>query len=151
MRVGAADPRAPGCAALLAQSHALMQAMFQPGECHYLDLDALAKPHIRFVAAEADGAVVGTGAIKLHDGYAEVKSMFTAVDARGRGVADAILRHLIGLAEAEGRPILRLETGVGLDAAHRLYIRHGFVPCAPFGGYRKIPASLFFERVPSLL
>ncbi|MEM7642554.1 MAG: GNAT family N-acetyltransferase [Pseudomonadota bacterium] len=149
MIVAAADPRAPGCAALLAQSHALMQSMFQPGECHYLDLDALTEPHICFVAAEAEGAVLGTGAIALRDGYAEVKSMFTAPEARGRGVADAILRHLIDLAEAEGRPILRLETGMGLDAAHRLYARHGFVPCGPFGSYKAIPASLFFVRVPS--
>ncbi|MEM7491345.1 MAG: GNAT family N-acetyltransferase [Pseudomonadota bacterium] len=148
MKVGPADPRAPGCAALLAQSHALMQAMFAPGECHYLDIDALTGPDIRFVAATEDGETLGTGALALRDGYAEVKSMFTAPAARGRGVADAILRHLIDLAAREGRPLLRLETGTGLDAAHRLYARHGFVPCGPFGGYRAHPASLFFERSP---
>ncbi|MEM8824186.1 MAG: GNAT family N-acetyltransferase [Pseudomonadota bacterium] len=148
MIVAPANPRDPGCAALLAQSHALMEAMFNPGECHYLDIDALTGPEIRFVAASDGDAVLGTGALALRDDYAEVKSMFTAPEARGRGVADAILRHLIDLATCEGRPLLRLETGVGLDAAHRLYARHGFTPCGPFGTYEAGPASLFFERVP---
>ncbi|MGB3406470.1 MAG: GNAT family N-acetyltransferase, partial [Jannaschia sp.] len=75
-----------------------------------------------------------------------VKSMFTAPAARGLGVADAILTRLILTSAAEGRPLVRLETGVGLDAAHRLYRRHGFVPCGPFGDYEAVPASLFFER-----
>ena len=72
--------------------------------------------------------------------------MFTAPDARGTGVADAILRHLIYLAVSEGFPRLRLETGNGLDAAHRLYRRHGFVERGPFGSYRANAHSLFFER-----
>ncbi|WGH79423.1 GNAT family N-acetyltransferase [Jannaschia ovalis] len=144
--VAAADPRDPGPAALLAQSHALMRAMFPTDACHFLDLAALAGPDIRFVAASADGAVLGTGALALRDGYSEVKSMFTAPEARGRGVADAVLRHLIGLARAEGCGVLRLETGVGLDAAHRLYARHGFRPRGPFGTYRAQPESLFYER-----
>ncbi len=148
MKVGPADPRAPGPAALLSQSHALMQAMFSAKENHFLDHAALCAPHIRFVAATDGDMTLGTGAIALRDGYAEVKSMFTAPEARGRGVADAILRHLIALAVLEGCPLLRLETGRGLDAAHRLYARHGFTPCGPFGDYEDNGASLFFERLP---
>jgi putative acetyltransferase len=146
IRVGPADPRDAGCAALLAQSHALMQGLFPPEDNHYLDLDALAAPDIRFLAATEGDAVLGTGALALRDGYAEVKSMFTAPEARGRGVADAILRALIATAAAEGRLLLRLETGRGLDAAHRLYARHGFVPRGPFGAYAANATSLFFER-----
>lgn len=146
MNVGPADPRAPGPAALLAQSHALMQSLFPAEANHFLDVCALAAPDIRFVAATDGDATLGTGAIALRDGYAEVKSMFTAPEARGRGVADGILTHLIALATTEGTPILRLETGTGLDAAHRLYRRHGFTECGPFGDYRASPHSLFFER-----
>ena len=72
--------------------------------------------------------------------------MFTASNARGQGVADAILRHLIYLAVSEGSPRLRQETGTGLDIAHRVYRRHGFVTCGPFGSYRANAHSLFFER-----
>ncbi|MEM9795035.1 MAG: GNAT family N-acetyltransferase [Pseudomonadota bacterium] len=144
--IGPDDPKAEGPAALLAQSHALMISMFPPGACHFLDLDALCGPDIRFVTARDGRDVLGTGAIALREDYAEVKSMFTAPEARGRGVADAILRHLIELAAQEGRPRLMLETGTGLDAAHRLYARHGFVPCDPFGGYDAAETSLFFKR-----
>lgn len=146
MIVAPADPKSPGCAALLAQSHALMRSMFTADECHFLDLDALTQPHIRFFGATEGEAVLGTGALALMEGYAEVKSMFTAPEVRGRGVAEAILRKLIEVAEAEGRPLMRLETGVGLDAAHRLYERHGFRLCDPFGSYEANPASLFYER-----
>lgn len=147
--IGPADPRDPRCAALLAQSHALMNSMFPEGECHFLDIDALAGPDIRFLAATEGEAVLGTGAIALRDGYAEVKAMFTAPEARARGVGDAMMRALIELARAEGRDLLRLETGRGLDAAHRLYARHGFVPRGPFGAYEAGATSLFFERNPS--
>ncbi|SFI91968.1 GNAT family N-acetyltransferase [Jannaschia pohangensis] len=144
--VAPADPADPECAALLAQSHALMQSMFTPDECHFLDIDRLCAPHIRFFAATEGDRTLGIGAIALHDDYAEVKSMFTDPAARGRGVADAIVQTLIRAAAAEGRVAMKLETGTGLDAAHRLYARHGFTPCGPFGAYVESPASLFFER-----
>ncbi|TFL19174.1 GNAT family N-acetyltransferase [Jannaschia formosa] len=123
-----------------------MRSLFPAEANHYLEVSALAAPDIRFLAAREDEALLGVGAIGLRDGYAEVKSMFTAPEARGRGVGDAILRALVAEARAEGRPLLRLETGRGLDAAHRLYARHGFLPCGPFGAYEAGPYSLFFER-----
>ena len=146
IEVAPADPRAPECRALLAEHHALMESLFPSEANHYLDVDALAAPDIRFLAAREDGALLGVGALALRDGYGEVKSMFTAPQARARGVADAILRALVALSASESRPVLRLETGRGLDAAHRLYARHGFVPCGPFGDYDAGPHSLFFER-----
>ncbi len=146
LRVAPADPRDPACAALLTQSHALLGSLFASGDNHFLDIDALAAPDIRFFAATRNGAVLGTGALALRDGYAEIKSMFTDPSARGQGVADAILRHLVAAARAENRPTIRLETGPGLDAAHRLYARHGFLPRGPFGPYEESAASLFFER-----
>lgn len=149
MIVAPADPRSPGCALLLAQSHALMRSMFAEEDNHFLDIDALSAPDIRFFAATEGEAVLGTGALALRTGYAEVKSMFTAPAARGLGVADAILTHLIAAARADGRPLVRLETGPGLDAAHRLYVRHGFHPRGPFGTYEECPGSLFFERPPT--
>ena len=141
VEVGPADP-----AALLAQRDLLMDALFPPEDTHTLDAEALGREDVRFLAARDGAATVGIGALALRDGYGEVKSMFTAPQARGRGVADAILAALIALARAEGLPLLRLETGPGLDAAHRLYARHGFAPCPAFGHYAESPASLFYER-----
>jgi putative acetyltransferase len=145
-RVTPADPTAPGPAALLGQSHALMQSLFAPEDNFHLDIDALCGPDIRFFAAFDGETCLGTGALALRGAYGEVKSMFVAQAARGRGVADAILRRIESEARAQGLTSLKLETGRGLDAAHRLYARHGFTRCGPFGCYPDAPASVFLQK-----
>ncbi|MGR3485797.1 MAG: GNAT family N-acetyltransferase [Paracoccaceae bacterium] len=144
--VGPADPRALGPAGLLAQSHALMDATFPAEANHYLDLNALCGPDIRFRAATSGGRTIGVGALALRDDYEELKSIFTAPEARGRGIGDALLRALIEAARVEGIGILRLETGDVLQPAHRLYVRHGFCPCGPFGDYEAGPHSVVMQR-----
>lgn len=140
------NPMDPQPRALLEQSHTLMNALFPAGACHYLDLEALKAPHIRFCIAREGSQVLGTGALAVMEGYGEVKSMFTDPAARGKGAAAAILRALEDQAREEGLPLVRLETGTGLDAAHRLYERHGFAACGPFGSYEDGPYSLFYEK-----
>lgn len=140
------DPKAPGPAALLAQSHDLMNSLFPADACHYLDLDALCADHIRFFVARDGSTLMGTGALAVLDGYGEVKSMFTSKTARGKGTAAALLRIIEDTARQEGLPILRLETGTGLEAAHRLYARFGFAPRGPFGSYVESPYSIFMEK-----
>lgn len=83
-----ADPKAQDTSAILAQSHALMNTLFPADACHYLDLDALCAPNIRFFAARIGGTTLGTGALAVMEGYGEVKSMFTAPEGarqRDRG------------------------------------------------------------------
>src|SRR6056297_1045480 len=145
-RVIPSDPKEPGASALLTASHTLMQSLFPPEDNFFLDIDALCAPDIRFFAAMEGARCLGTGALALRDGYGEVKSMFVDEAARGRGVADAILRRIEAAARHEGLGLLRLETGKGLDAAHRLYARHGFVVCGPFGAYPDAPSSVFMEK-----
>ena len=140
------SPKDAQAAALLGQSHALMNELFPADACHYLDLDALCADHIRFFTAREGGTVLGTGALAIMDGYGEVKSMFTAPEGRGRGVAAAVLRMIEDTAHDEGLTLLQLETGVGLDAAHRLYERFGFSRCGPFGSYEDGPYSIFYEK-----
>lgn len=145
-RITAADPKTPGASALLNASHALMQSLFPPEDNFFLDIDALCAPEIRFFAAMQGTTCLGTGALALRDGYGEVKSMFVDEAARGRGVADAILRRIEDEARSLGLAALKLETGNVLHAAHRLYARHGFTPCGPFGDYPKTPSSIFMEK-----
>ena len=140
------DPRSPEARALLAQSHALMESLFPPEDNFYLDVDALAAPDIRFFTARRDGAVIGTAALALKDGYGEVKSMFVAEAARGTGAADALMRAVEDAARAENLPLLRLETGNVLHAAHALYRRHGFRDRGPFGDYAAAKSSIFMEK-----
>jgi len=123
-----------------------MQALFPPDENFHLDIAALRGPDIRFFAAVDGETCLGTGALALRGGYGEVKSMFVAETARGRGVADAILRRIESEARALGLTSLKLETGAGLDAAQRLYTRHGFTRCGPFGSYPDAPSSVFLQK-----
>lgn len=141
-----ADPRLPAPAALLEASHCLMRDLFPPEDNHYLSADALCAPDIRFFAARRGTRIVGTGALALREGYGEVKSMFVAESARGTGVADALLRQIEDEARSLGLPRLRLETGDALTAARRLYARHGFAPCGPFGDYAAGATSVFMEK-----
>ncbi len=131
---------------LLRASHALMRSLFPSESNHYLPVDALAAPNIRFLIARDGGAPLGCGALALKDGYGELKSMFVAPEARGKGIAEALMVHLETIARDEGVKMLRLETGSLLHAAHRLYERRGFTRRGPFGDYRDDPLSVFMEK-----
>ena len=71
--------------------------------------------------------------------------MHTAAAARGRGVAGAMLSHLVATARSRGMSRLSLETGSSdyFAPARALYRRHGFVECPPFADYRPDPYSVF--------
>ena len=141
-----ASPRDPQITNLLRQSHALMLSLFSTDDCHFLDIDTLCHDDIRFFAAYSNEIPIGTGAIKIPANYAEVKSMFTDPDKRGLGAAQAILSKLIDTTKHLGLSEMKLETGVGLDAAHALYFKNGFEICGPFGEYEASEASVFMRR-----
>ncbi len=140
------DPRHPGAVALLQRSHALMQSLFPPEDNFYLDINDLAADHIHFFTARQGDTILGTGAVAITDGYGEIKSMFVDQAARGTGVADALMRQLEDAARENGVTLLKLETGNVLHAAHKLYRRHGFTDCGPFGDYVAAKSSIFMEK-----
>lgn len=144
--VARTDPRAPQATDLLKQSHALMASLFPPEDNFYLDIDDLVAPHIHFFTARDGANICGTGALVIKDGYGELKSMFVAEGARGKGVASALLRQLEDTARDEGMALLKLETGNVLHAAHRLYERHSFTRCGVFGDYADAGSSIFMEK-----
>jgi putative acetyltransferase len=147
LRITSVDPYEPDVCALLEASHALMEAMYPSEANNYLSLDALRAPHVTLCAAREGGAAaLGCGAVAVFEEYAEIKSMFTSEAARGRGVADAVLRHLEDEVRAAGKSLILLETGTGLDAAHRLYHRHGFTTRGPFGDYEGGPYNVFMQK-----
>lgn len=141
-----ADPNAPGPRALLEASHALMQDLFPPEDNHFLSLQDLKQPGIHFFHAREGTLTLGTGALAEQPNYGEVKSMFTAPEARCKGVAAALLRQIEDRARDLGLPALRLETGNSLHAALTLYERHGFRRCGPFGAYKANATSVFYEK-----
>jgi putative acetyltransferase len=140
------DPRHPEATALLEASHALMQSLFPAEANHYLSIDALCGPDIRFFVAELNGVKAGCGALALREGYGEVKSMFVDPAMRGGRIGSRLLERIEAEAKAHQLPFLRLETGDKLTAAHKLYSAHGFVLRGPFGDYPDEPTSLFMEK-----
>lgn len=150
MDVNTDSPRRDDVVALLLEHLDDMRATSPPESIHALDVDALDVPGITFVTARDGDELLGCGALKeLSPGHAEIKSMRTTAEARGRGVAAAVLRWLLAEARARGLSRVSLETGTEdyFAAAHRLYVRHGFVDCEPFGDYTLDPHSRYLTLV----
>ena len=99
----------------LLQAH--LDAMYEhspPESVHALDLAALRHPSITFWTAWEDNDLMGCGALKQHDAAnAELKSMRTADAHLRKGVAQALLRHILSTARARGIQRISLETGTG--------------------------------------
>jgi putative acetyltransferase len=147
LRVAPDDPLASDVRALLDEHLAEMRRTSPPESVHALDPTALAAPDVRFLTArDDDGALLGCGALKtLSATDGEVKSMRTALGARGRGVAAAVLVAVLETARGAGLARVSLETGTEpfFEPAVRLYLRHGFVPCGPFAEYMDDPHSRY--------
>ena len=84
------------------------------------------------VVAAYNGVVVGTAALKLHelrDRFPELRhwlgGVYVSADARGHGIAGALVRHVEQLAIDRGITVLHLQTE-RLDGG--LYARLGFQP-----------------------
>jgi putative acetyltransferase len=141
------SPTSPELALLMERHTAAMHADTPPESIHMLDAAALAVPGIAFfVMRDEGGHPVGMGALKRLTGdHAEIKSMHILAEARGRGLAQAMLEHLLTEARATGVRQLSLETGSqpGFAPARALYARAGFSECPPFEGYGPDPASVF--------
>lgn len=144
------DPRNDDARALLERHLAFAHATTAPEQVHALDVDSLVDPQVAFYSLREDGVVLAVGALKQLDGqHAELKSMHTAAEARGRGLARAMLDHLIGVARERGLARLSLETGsfAAFAPARSLYASAGFTPCEPFADYRRSDSSAFLTLV----
>ncbi|MFG1772442.1 GNAT family N-acetyltransferase [Nocardia salmonicida] len=147
LRVVADDLSGAEVRALLAAHHREMADTTPACSMHALDLTALRDPAVTVWSAWSGDDLVGCGALKeLDAGHAEIKSMRTAHGHTGRGVAAAVLAHLVAVARERGYRRLSLETGAEdfFAPARRLYLRHGFTECGPFGSYSADPLSRFF-------
>lgn len=143
------DLSRPAVHRLLQDHLSEMAAMSPPESMHALDLEGLRRPDVTFWTAWDGGELAGCCALKdLGDGHGEIKSMRTVPSLRGRGVAAAMLEHLLAEARDRGWTRLSLETGSqdGFAPARRLYARYGFVAGPPFADYRPDPASVFLTR-----
>ncbi len=100
-----------------------------------------------FVAvAGSSGDLVGCGGWRRHDGDAELKRMYTAPAARGRGVARRVLAAVEESARAAGCRRVILETGDRQPEAIALYTSAGYRRIEDFGYYKGEAGVLSFAR-----
>ena len=115
---------------------------------HALDLSGLQRPDLTFWCMWDNDELAGFGALKkLTPLQGEVKSMRTATTYLRRGVAAALLAHIIKTAQERRYESLHLETG-SMDfftPARDFYRSFGFVPSNPFGDYKPDPNSAFMS------
>lgn len=140
------DPTGPDLALLFARHTAAMHAETPPESIHMMGAADLMRPDIDFFVLREAGQPLAMGALKRLDGdHAEIKSMHVLTEARGRGLAQTMLDHLLGHARSLRIGRLSLETGShpGFAAARALYLRAGFAECPPFEGYVEDPNSVF--------
>jgi putative acetyltransferase len=134
--------------ALLVRHLEGMQANSPPGHVFALDWSGLQKPAISFYSLWEDDELLGFGALKeLGPRTGEIKSMRTADAHLRKGVAAAILDHIIAEARRRGYVRLSLETGSGpaFDPAVSLYRKYGFVEGDAFNGYEKSAFNQFLH------
>lgn len=125
-----------------------MHANSPPGSVFALDRLQLKGPGMTCWTAWIGDTVAGMGALKdLGDGTGEVKSMRTHPAFLRRGVAAALLEHIIGVARARGMRRLSLETGSGpaFEPALELYRRRGFVDGEAFAQYERSAFNQFLH------
>ena len=111
-------------------------------------------PQGAFFVGYLDGMPVATGAWRRRrdvlvdgtDNSAEIKRMYVTAEARGRGLARAMLAHLEETARAAGADLMVLETGLAQPEAIALYESSGYAPIPGFGFYKDAPLARCFAR-----
>lgn len=143
------DLRGPEVALLLEEHLRSLRALSPPESVHALDLEKLRRPEITFWTVWEGRELLGCGALKELDArHGELKSMRTATPHLRKGVASALLQHIIEEAKRRAYRRLSLETGApaAFVPARNLYARFGFRVCGPFTGYVEDPHSVFMTK-----
>ena len=140
------DPRTPEISALIAELDAYHSALYPGASNHLESPDELARDHVVFFAAYANGRPVGCGAVKLESGWGELKRLYVQPDFRRGGLAREILARLERCALDAGRHVVRLETGIHSLEAIAFYTSCGYARIGPFPPYTGDPLSVFMEK-----
>ncbi len=146
IKIGFENPENPDLAALHDARIAFNFEGYDPADCFTPPVSALAAPDMRFRVARLDGVVTGMAALRLDDGWGEIKAVFIDPAARGCGVARALMEHLENVALAEEVRLLRLETGNLHTDAIEFYSRLGWVQIPRFDPYPENDTSLYYEK-----
>jgi ribosomal protein S18 acetylase RimI-like enzyme len=97
------------------------------------------------VVAGAEEAPLACGAVQFFDDErGEIKRMWVAPVARGRGLAAALLAHLEAQIVASGRRVALLDTNSSLTTAVGLYESRGYERVPDYNG--NADADVWFSK-----
>ena len=150
MQIRLDDLSGPEIRALLEEHLRNMHELSPPESVHALDITKLRQPDVTFWTVWEGAELLGCGALKeLSPKHGEIKSMRTVIAHRGKGVARAVVNHIIAEAKRRSYERLSLETGSmkSFEPAQKLYESCGFSYCGPFENYAEDPNSAFMTRL----
>ncbi len=143
------DPDSPEVRALIAASDAYYVDLYPAESNHLESSEDLKKPNVVLLGCRIDGELVASAAAKILQDevvYAEIKRLFVLDRHRGKGLSNAIMRHLETELQNRGISLFRLETGIKQPEALCLYRKLGYRERGPFGSYDADPFSVFMEK-----
>jgi putative acetyltransferase len=146
MEIKVDDLTGPEIGALLQEHLDSMYLHSPPESVHALPIEKLRSGDVTFWSAWENGELLGCGALKELDPlHGEIKSMRTVSKHLRKGVARAMLEHIVDDGRRRGYQRISLETGSmkAFEPARKLYERAGFTYCTPFADYIEDPNSLF--------
>ncbi len=144
------DPELPECQSLIDAHLTFARTHTPPGHVHALGSEALGTDDVSFFTARRQGVPVAMAALRdLGERHAEIKSIHTASEHRGQGVAKFMLERVMGVARERGMKRLSLETGTqpAFEPARALFQSLGFEVCEPFADYTDNPNSVCMTRL----
>jgi putative acetyltransferase len=136
----------PEAVALLQGRDAELSALYTPEQSFRIPIEKHVRADVIFLMARENGIPIGCGALQLHSGYGELKSMYVKPEARGKRLAQALVAALENLARECGLSEVKLETGIYSPAAIRTCERAGYARCERFGDYPFSPTSVFMTK-----
>jgi putative acetyltransferase len=140
-------PTNPQVVALIEKLNHYQVGLYGIEACNLETPQSLEKNNAFMLGAYFDEYLAGIGAIKLLDGYAEIKRMYVEEDYRGLSVAENILSTLEAYTKQNGVYKLFLETGNLQHAAIRFYKKSGYLEVESFGKYKPNNVSVYFEKI----
>lgn len=106
-----------------------------PWSAEEITKDVTAGGNVYVAVAECGEEKAGFGEIRTVAGEAQIYNIAVAPEFRREGIGEALLRHMIDRAEADGCGLVTLEVRSGNEAAMELYKKLGFREVGRRRGY----------------
>jgi len=122
----ATDADSAGVIDLIARVYAEYPGCVLDVEREERGLLAPASSFDRFFVLEEAGRIVGSAAMALHDGIAELKKVYLEPGLRGRGQGRRLIETIEAAARAAGAPSIEAWSDTRFLTAHAVYGRMGY-------------------------